>query len=78
MKGYMLNIPDKLKTKATCRCTDGKCNWVFTKGDIMCVKCAANALQGKDGRAVQVINVSLLLQLLYIFKHYFFIKNGII
>jgi len=37
-------------------CSGSKCNWKFSKGDVMCVKCEKEILQGKDGRAVTVVN----------------------
>jgi len=54
--GYQLNMFNKEKTKATCMCSGSKCNWKFSKGDVMCVKCEKEILQGKDGRAVTVVN----------------------
>ena len=37
--GYQLNLPNKIKTAATCTCdSNNDCKWVFNKGDVMCVK----------------------------------------
>jgi len=39
LAGYQLNLPNKIKTAATCLCNDNdECKWVFKKGDVMCVK----------------------------------------
>ena len=57
-KGYKLNLfPEKLLTAAYCRCDDNDiCKWKFSKGDIMCVKCQTRILQGKEGRAITLLN----------------------
>ena len=57
-KGYLFNIfPERVKTAAYCRCdVDAVCKWKFSKGDVMCVECQTRQLQGKEGRAVDIIN----------------------
>ena len=31
-KGYKLNIPNKIKTKAVCHCNSDECLWKFSRG----------------------------------------------
>jgi len=39
LAGYQLNLPDKIKTAATCTCDENEdCKWIFKKGNVMCVK----------------------------------------
>jgi hypothetical protein len=55
--GYQLNMREKTKTLATCKCNvENQCKWVFGKGDVMCVKCQKPSITYKNGRALIVVN----------------------
>ena len=48
-----MTLPGKTVTKAYCRCDDEKnCNWKFNKGDVRCVPCPYERMQGKNGIAI--------------------------
>jgi len=54
IQGYQLNIPEKVSTLATCKCSNGRCRWQFNKGDVMCVKCARPSVTRPKGKAIMV------------------------